>query len=69
VLLHPLRLAALAALVVVLAACGVKGPLEPPPAATNVAPSTDAPAPAQRTSRRPPPPEKPDQPFILDSIL
>jgi predicted small lipoprotein YifL len=67
---RPLRLAALAALVFALAACGVKGPLEPPPGATpaqtTAAPSPDAPS---LRARRPPPPERPDQPFVLDSLL
>jgi predicted small lipoprotein YifL len=66
-----LRLAAFAALALALAlaACGVKGPLEPP---ASAAPAQATAAPddrTQRASRRPPPIERPDKPFILDSLL
>jgi len=67
--LHPLRLAALAALAFALAACGVKGPLEPPPSAAPAQTTAAPDAPTQRTSRRPPPVERPDKPFLLDSLL
>ena len=67
---HPLRLIALGVLLFALAACGVKGPLEPPPSAapaqTTATPSPDAPS---LRARRPPPVERPDKPFLLDSLL
>jgi predicted small lipoprotein YifL len=67
----PFRLAALAALVAVLAACGVKGPLEPPPSATRAETPADPDAAPARTmrGRSATPIERPDEPFILDSLL
>ncbi len=70
---HWPRLAALGALALALAACGVKGPLEPPPAAT-AATATEPAKPEQRgpimsRPKRPPPVARPDQPFVLDSLL
>lgn len=51
-----------------LSACGRKGPLEPPPgmAATAANPDPIAAASAPQT---PPPPDKPNRPFILDPLL
>lgn len=58
-----LILAALFAAGLGLAACGVKGPLEPPP---DVEPSE-----VRDPSPRTPPPDgaAPDRPFILDGLL
>jgi predicted small lipoprotein YifL len=74
---HWPRLAALGVLAIALAACGVKGPLEPPPeAATQPAAQPTAQTTAQqptlqimRRPKRPPPIARPDQPFLLDPLL
>jgi predicted small lipoprotein YifL len=50
-----------------LAACGVKGPLEPPAAAASgaEAKSAEAQAPGQNSAA----PQKPHEPFVLDGLL
>ena len=80
------RLAPFGALLaaLVLAGCGVKGGLEPPPGSTPPATQTTADTPAQRTvgpkpvSTSPglrralqdgPRPDRPDEPFALDPLL
>jgi predicted small lipoprotein YifL len=55
-----------------LAACGRRGPLEPPPstAVPVGAPGsrTDLPQPAPKEGETPPPP-KPPRPFVLDALI
>lgn len=50
-----------------LGACGIKGPLEPPAAAseTGTAKSAEAGASGENTAAKP----KPHEPFILDGII
>ena len=69
------RLAPLGALLaaLVLAGCGVKGALEPPPG-SQPAPTQATGAPPARTIGGPPPrrterTERPDEPFLLDPLL
>jgi predicted small lipoprotein YifL len=66
------RLAPFGALlaVLVLAGCGVKGGLEPPPG-SQPAPTQATGEPPVRTIGGPPPQrtERPDEPFVLDSLL
>jgi len=58
------RAGALLATALLLAACGVRGPLEPPPDAP------EPPAPQPGELRQPgPQPSNPDRDFILDGLL
>ena len=68
------RLAPLGALlaVLVLAGCGVKGGLEPPPGSQPPAPQATAGSPSARPLGAPPAPRtsaRPDEPFALDPLL
>jgi predicted small lipoprotein YifL len=68
------RLAPFGALlaVLVLAGCGVKGGLEPPPGSQPPATQTTAGPPAARLLGAPPAPRtivRPDEPFALDPLL
>ncbi len=68
------RLAPLGALlaVLVLAGCGVKGGLEPPPGTQPPAPQAAAEPTSARPMGAPPAPRtsaRPDEPFILDPLL
>ncbi len=68
------RLAPLGALlaVLVLAGCGVKGGLEPPPGSQPPAAQTTAGPPSVRLLGAPPAPRtiaQPDEPFALDPLL
>jgi predicted small lipoprotein YifL len=55
------RLLIFAVLAGLLAACGIRGPLEPPP--------DSAQAQQSKQGDKKPEPKKNDEPFILDSIL
>jgi len=50
-----------AALAVLLAGCGIRGPLEPPPGTAQAQPN--------KQGGKQPAQKKNDEPFILDSIL